>query len=58
LAVNQFPSVAKSGAEKTAVGGRPCTPDLQDALDQQRRVINDTHKRVVAVTKALEKLVP
>src|ERR1035438_7310789 len=52
LAVNQFPSVAKGGAEKTAVGGRPCTPDLQDALDQQRRVINDTHKRVVAVTKA------
>ena len=27
----------------------------KDALDQQRRVINDIHKRVVAVTKSLEK---
>jgi DNA invertase Pin-like site-specific DNA recombinase len=31
------------------------TPDLQHALDQQRRVINDIHKRIVAVTKSLEK---
>jgi hypothetical protein len=28
---------------------------LRSALDQQRRVINDIHKRVVAVTKGLEK---
>ena len=27
----------------------------QSELKQQRRVINDTHKRVVAVTKGLEK---
>ena len=32
-----------------------CTPELQCALDQQRRVINDIHKRVVAVSKGLEK---
>ena len=32
-----------------------CLPTIQSALDQQRRVINDIHKRVVAVTKGLEK---
>jgi hypothetical protein len=30
-------------------------PNLQSELDQQRHVVNDIHKRVVAVTKALEK---
>jgi len=34
---------------------QPFTSDLQGALDQQRRVINDIHKRVVAVTKGLQK---
>jgi len=34
---------------------QPCAPTLQSALDQQRRVINDIHKRVVAVSKGLEK---
>ena len=34
---------------------QPCTPTLQCKLDQQRRVINDIHKRIVAVTKSLEK---
>jgi methylthioribose-1-phosphate isomerase len=34
---------------------QPCAPSLQSALDQQRRVINDIHKRVVAVQKGLEK---
>jgi hypothetical protein len=34
---------------------QPCTPDLQRMLDQQRPVINDIHKRIVAVTKSLEK---
>ena len=32
-----------------------CSPTMQRALDQQRRVINDIHKRIVAVTKSLEK---
>ena len=32
-----------------------CSPAMQSALDQQRRVINDIHQRVVAVTKSLEK---
>ncbi|WP_348262622.1 hypothetical protein P8935_23005 [Telmatobacter sp. DSM 110680] len=31
------------------------TPDLQHAIAQQRRVINDIHRRIVAVTKGLEK---
>jgi len=31
------------------------TTNLRSALDQQRRVINDIHKRVIAVTKGLEK---
>jgi septal ring factor EnvC (AmiA/AmiB activator) len=31
------------------------TTNLQSALDQQRRVINDIHKRVIAVTKGLQK---
>ncbi len=31
----------------------PGTSKLQQALDQQRRVINDIHKRVAAVTKSL-----
>jgi hypothetical protein len=34
---------------------QPATPPLQRALDQQRHVINDIHKRVVAVSKGLEK---
>jgi hypothetical protein len=34
---------------------QPCTPTLLCELNQQRRVINDIHKRVVAVTKGLEK---
>jgi hypothetical protein len=32
-----------------------CTPNLQHAIDQQRRVINDIHRRIVAVTKGFEK---
>ena len=31
------------------------TTNLQSTLDQQRRVINDIHKRVIAVTKGLQK---
>jgi septal ring factor EnvC (AmiA/AmiB activator) len=31
------------------------TPELQQALQQQRQVINDIHKRLIAVTKGLEK---
>ena len=34
---------------------RSCAPSQQSALDQQRRVINDIHKRVVAVQKGLQK---
>jgi hypothetical protein len=34
---------------------QPCSTNLQCALDQQRRVINDIHKRIVAVSKGLEK---
>ena len=34
---------------------QPCTPTLLCELNQQRKVINDTHKRVVAVTKSLQK---
>jgi len=34
---------------------QPCSTNLQHALDQQRRVINDIHKRIIAVTKGLEK---
>jgi hypothetical protein len=33
----------------------PCTPTLQYELNQQRRVINDIHKRLVAVTKSFDK---
>ena len=32
------------------------TTNLQSALEQQRRVINDIHKRILAVSKGLEKL--
>jgi hypothetical protein len=32
-----------------------CSPTIKTALDQQRRIINDLHRRVVAVTKSLEK---
>ena len=32
-----------------------CEETLQCALDQQRRVINDIHKRVIAVSKGLAK---
>ena len=35
---------------------QPCEPSLQSSLDQQRRIINDVHKRLVAVQKGLEKL--
>ena len=31
------------------------TTNLRSALDQQCRVINDIHKRVIAVTKGLQK---
>jgi hypothetical protein len=34
---------------------QPCESSLQRTLDQQRRVINDIHKRLVAVTKGLQK---
>lgn len=34
---------------------QPAAPPLQRALDQQRHVINDIHKRIVAVSKGLEK---
>jgi hypothetical protein len=31
------------------------TTNLGSALDQQRRIINDIHKRVIAVTKGFQK---
>jgi methylthioribose-1-phosphate isomerase len=34
---------------------QPAAPNLQKTLDQQRRVINDIHKHVVAVTKGVQK---
>jgi hypothetical protein len=34
---------------------RPCAESLQRSLDHQRRVIHDIHRRVVAVSKGLEK---
>ncbi len=34
---------------------QPGAPNLQRELGQQRRVINDIHKRVVAVTKGVQK---
>ena len=34
---------------------RPSTTNLQRELAQQRRVINDIHKRIAAVTKGLQK---
>ena len=34
---------------------RTSAPDLQQELRQQRRVINDIHKRIAAVTKGLQK---
>jgi hypothetical protein len=34
---------------------QPDRSDLQRQLDQQRRVINDIHKRIAAVTKGLRK---
>jgi septal ring factor EnvC (AmiA/AmiB activator) len=37
---------------------QPGTQTLQRALDQQRRVINDIHKRIIAVTKGLQKPTP
>ena len=33
----------------------PCEEQLHQALKQQRSVINDIHKHVVAVSKALQK---
>jgi len=36
----------------------PCEEQLHRALKQQRGVINDTHKHVVAVSKALQKHPP
>jgi hypothetical protein len=34
---------------------QPCAQALQRALDQQSKVINDIHRRLVTVTKGLEK---
>jgi hypothetical protein len=34
---------------------RPFPSDLHRTLEQQRKVINDIHKRVIAVSKGLEK---
>ncbi len=34
---------------------QPGAPDLQRELGQQRRVINDIHKRIIVVTKGLQK---
>jgi hypothetical protein len=34
---------------------QPGTSQLLSALDQQRRVVNDIHKRISAVQKGLEK---
>jgi hypothetical protein len=34
---------------------QPFPPDLHRTLEQQRKVINDIHKRVIAVSKGLGK---
>jgi hypothetical protein len=34
---------------------QPNTPGLQHELTQQRRILNDLHKRIIAVTKGVEK---
>jgi hypothetical protein len=34
---------------------QPRTPNLQRELGQQRRILNDLHKRIIAVTKGVQK---
>jgi hypothetical protein len=34
---------------------QPSAPNLQRELGQQRRILNDLHKRIIAVTKGVQK---
>jgi hypothetical protein len=53
--VRKYLEQANDDLRKQLQEAQPGAPDLQRELSQQRRVINDIHKRIVAVAKGLQK---
>ena len=53
--VRKYLEQANDDLREQLQAARPSAPDIQQELRQQRRVINDIHKRIAAVTKGLQK---
>jgi len=53
--VRKYLEQANDDLREQLQAARPDTPELHQELRQQRRVINDIHKRIAAVTKGLQK---
>jgi methylthioribose-1-phosphate isomerase len=53
--VRKYLEQANDDLREQLQAARPATPNLEQELRQQRRVINDIHKRIAAVTKGLQK---
>ena len=53
--VRKYLEQANDDLREQLQAARASAPDLQQQLRQQRRVINDIHKRIAAVTKGFQK---
>lgn len=53
--VRKYLEQANDDLREQLQAARPNTSNLQQELHQQRRVMNDIHKRIAAVTKGLQK---
>jgi len=53
--VRKYLEQANDDLREQLQAARPEVSHLQQELTQQRRVVNDIHKRILAVTKGLQK---
>ena len=56
--VRKYLEQANDDLREQLQAARPEVSHLQQELTQQRRVLNDIHKRILAVTKGLQKPTP
>ena len=56
--VRKYLEQANDDLREQLQAARPEVSHVQQELTQQRRVVNDIHKRILAVTKGLQKPTP
>ena len=53
--VRKYVEQANEDLREQLQKAQPGAPSLHRELDQQRRILNDLHKRIIAVTKGVQK---